>query len=288
MEDMFTHNLNEANIIRCHKKSGEEIFVEAIGTRINYGGKAAGLASFRDMTHFKRTELELQKSQERLRSLTGYLQKVREDERTALSRVIHDDLGQYLTALNMDLSWLQDRLPDHNEMISNKMKGMSGLIEMAMKTVKKLSSDLRPSVLDDLGILAGIKWLVEEFKRHSGIECFLELQSDIVMGKEHSTTVYRILQEILTNVVRHAEATQVTIILKKANGNVEMSVRDNGKGITKDQISASDSFGIIGIRERAQNFGGKVEIIGIPDGGTILTVIIPLNEERNNGSNINC
>jgi signal transduction histidine kinase len=202
---------------------------------------------------------------------------VREQERTNIAREIHDDLGQTLTALKMDISWLRKKLPKDQETLLEKTKAMTKLTDMTIKTVKRISTELRPGLLDDLGLVAAIEWQAEEFKNRTGITYKLTIDpEEIILDPDRSTTIFRIFQETLTNIARHAKATRVTISLKKKDDKVELRVRDNGKGITEKQISHPKSFGLMGIRERVHPWEGQVKISGIPGKGTTVVVRIPI------------
>jgi signal transduction histidine kinase len=204
---------------------------------------------------------------------------VREGERTAIALEIHDDLGQALTGLKMDLSWLAKKLPRDQRPLLDKTKAMTELTDATIKTVKRLSTELRPGLLDDLGLIAAIEWQADEFENRTGITCALSIDpADIVLDRDRSTALFRIFQETLTNVARHAHATRVRVSLKEKNGIVELKVGDNGKGITEKQISDPKSFGLMGIRERVHPWRGTVKIKGAPDKGTTVTVSIPVEK----------
>jgi len=222
-----------------------------------------------DITERKKSEEELDRSREQLRNLTAYLQSVREQERTNIAREIHDDLGQTLTALKMDISWLGKKLPKDQETLLEKTKAMTKLTDMTIKTVKRISTELRPGLLDDLGLVAAIEWQAEEFQHRMGMRCELTVDpEEIILDQDRSTAIFRIFQETLTNIARHAKATRVTASLKEKDDKLELRVRDNGSGITKEQISDSKSFGLMGIRERVHPWGGQVKISGKPGKGT--------------------
>ena len=226
-----------------------------------------------------RVTLELKRSQELFRNLSTHLQMVREEERTRIARKIHDDLGQALTALKIDLSWLNSRLATDQEAVRDKTKTMQALIDETIQTVHKVSEDLRPGILDDFGLPAAIEWHAEEFEKRTGIKCtpvFYPKEFDL--DKEKSTALFRIVQESLTNIIRHANATKVEIKLSKKNGILVLEIQDNGKGITEAAITNQRSFGLIGIRERAHSLGGEMNIVGIQDAGTRLTVKMPISE----------
>ena len=236
----------------------------------------------RNITERKKAEEELISSREQLRNLSAYLQSAREQERKNIAREIHDEFGQALTALKMDLSWLLKKLPKSPKPVLDKIKSMSKIVVMTIRTVQRISTELRPGLLDDLGLIAAIEWQSGEFRNRTGIKCTLNLGPDnIILDQDRSTVIFRIFQETLTNVARHADATNVQVSLKKNNGNLVLKVRDNGKGITERQVFDSKSFGLIGMRERAFVFGGKLDINGIMMEGTTVTVTIPLEKDRN-------
>ena len=223
---------------------------------------------------------ELKKSRENLRNLSSYLQSVREQERTLIAGEILDDLGQSLTALKIDISWLAKKLPKDQKPLLEKLEAMSKLTGATLKTVQRISTELRPSLLDHLGLAAAIEWQVEEFQNRSGIKYKLTIDpEDITLDEKLSTAIFRIFQETLTNVARHAQATRVTVSLKETEDTLELRLRDNGKGITKEQISDPKSFGLMGIRERVHPWGGQVTISGKPGKGTAVEIRIPIEKE---------
>jgi signal transduction histidine kinase len=230
-----------------------------------------------EISERKRAEEELRISHEQLRDLSAHLQAAREEERTRIAREIHDELGQILTALKMDLSWLSKKFTKNQAVLLEKAKTMEKLVDSTLKVVKRLATELRPGLLDDLGLSAAIEWQAEEFQQRTGIQCDVIIDpEDIIVKGELSTAVFRIFQETLTNVARHANATQIHVLLKEEKDRLFLEVRDNGKGITTKQISDPKSFGLIGIRERAQFLGGEVTFQGIPNQGTTVTLTIPL------------
>jgi PAS domain S-box-containing protein len=231
----------------------------------------------KDITERKEAEEDLRRSQERLRNLADHLQSVREEERTNIAREIHDELGQALTGLKMDLSWLTKRIPEDQKPVLEKIREMSNLTGTTLKIVQRISTELRPGLLDDLGLVAAIEWQAEEFQNKTGVKCKLTVNAeDIVVDGKRASALFRIFQETLTNVARHAQATRVTVSLKEKDGNLDLIVRDNGKGITKEQISDPKSFGLIGIRERVHPWEGEVEISGKSSKGTMVRVRIPI------------
>jgi PAS domain S-box-containing protein len=239
-----------------------------------------------DITERKRVEKEIKESREQIRNFAAHLGSAREQERTVIAREIHDELGQSLTALKMDLSWLYKKMPRDKALLPKRTKSMLGLVDTTIQSVKRISSELRPGLLDDLGLSAAIEWQGEEFQNHTGIRCEVSVEpEDIILDQERSIAIFRIFQEALANVARHAKATRVKASLKTKAGKLELKVRDNGRGITEEKISDPKSFGLIGIKERAQFLDGTVEIRGIRDKGTTITVRIPLLEKGKNDKN---
>lgn len=231
-----------------------------------------------DVTERRQAEEKLKASNEKLRALSVRVQSVREEESLRIAREIHDELGGALTGLKMDVSWLGKRLAESSPVIMHqKLQSMSELIDETIRQVRNISTELRPSVLDDLGLAAAIEWQTREFQKRTEIECrIMSLQEDIRLGTEKSTAVFRIFQEILTNVARHAQANLVEIFMEEESGNLILKVSDNGKGIRESDVTEMKSLGLLGMRERALVFGGKVDITGIEEKGTIITVRIPL------------
>jgi len=221
----------------------------------------------------------LRASEEMLRALAAREQSVREEERARIAREIHDQLGQALTGLKMDLTWLNARLPAQKG-VAEKVKSMFGLIDDTIQSVRKIATLLRPEVLDQLGLAAAVGWQAREFQARTGIRCKVSVPSDAVAaGPELSTAAFRIFQELLTNVARHARATRVDVALRADGGRLVLEVQDNGKGISEAEVSGSRSLGLLGMRERATAFGGSVEFAG--GKGTRVSVVLPLQRPEN-------
>ncbi len=239
--------------------------------------KATNEQLIRDIAKREQVERELRNSREQLRNLSAYLQAAIEQEKASIAREIHDDLGQNLTALMLDTSWLKKRLPENEVPLIEKVNSMSKVIKASIQTVKKLSTDLRPKILDDLGLTAAIEWMVEEFRNRTGTKCKTSVDvENSILDQERSTALFRILQEALTNIARHADATEVKIELREDHGQVSLEVVDNGKGIRESQVSDPKSFGLMGIRERVSMLNGELRISGTENKGTSIKVDIPL------------
>ena len=220
---------------------------------------------------------KLKTSEQELRDLYNRLEAVREEERTRIARDIHDELGQMLTALKIDLSWLQKRLDSKQATVQDRAKTMSHLLDRTIKSVQEISTNLRPEVLDMLGLTEAIEWQVQEFQKRTGTECSMSSGAgDLDLDTDLSTAVFRIFQETLTNVARHAAASELNIEFYKKDGELVLKVTDNGKGIPEDKISHPKSLGLLGIRERALLWDGQVKISGVQGQGTTVVVKIPL------------
>ena len=224
-----------------------------------------------------RAEEELRASRERLRSLSTHLQRAREEERTAISREIHDELGQVLATVQLGVSSLAEEYRDHGNLIG-KIGGMEELISGAIKTVQRISTRLRPAILDELGLAEAIDWQAAEFRKRTGIACTPEiLLLETNYSRDVATAVFRIFQEALTNVMRHAGASTVEVTLAERNGRIILIVRDNGRGVTREQMRDSASLGITGMRERAYALGGRVRFCSSPRRGTAVIAHIPID-----------
>lgn len=239
------------------------------------------LLSLLNITEAKKAARELELSREQLRNLHKHSQDVRERERTRVAREIHDELGQLLTALKIDLSFLARKLPRNLPSLSTKVGSMTRVVDMSIESVKRITMDLRPGLLDTLGLDAAMKWQAEEFEKRTGIRCSLRVDpQDIPLRPDQSISVFRIFQETLTNVARHAQATEVRATVIVSGGLLEMAVKDNGVGISEEQVRNSKSYGLMGIRERAYFCGGAAAITGKTGRGTTVVVSIPLDSAR--------
>jgi len=230
-----------------------------------------------DIEDRKRAEDALRSSIDQLRALAGRLQTVREEERARVARQIHDELGQALTGIKLESVALIRELPGDAQHQSNRAASIAKLADETIHVVRRISTELRPGILDDLGLVAAVEWASQEFEARTGTRCRLVLpKHDIIIDPPLATALFRILQETLTNVARHADATQVDVRLAQEGDFFILNVRDNGKGISDDQLTAGSSLGILGMRERAVLLGGQLTIRGAPGDGTTVTVRVPV------------
>jgi signal transduction histidine kinase len=235
------------------------------------------VALTREIAERRRAEEHLRKSEENLRALAARLQSVREEEWTRIAREIHDELGQALTGLKMDLTWVANKLLPEQKALTAKASSMFDLIDGTIQSVRKISTRLRPEVLDELGLGPAIEWQAKEFQKRSGIRCRVSLRQDgAALDRERSTAAFRIFQELLTNVARHANATRVDVSMQTGSGGLVLEVEDNGEGIEQSAMFSPKSLGLLGMRERVLPFGGNIEISGVRDQGTKVKVSIPL------------
>jgi signal transduction histidine kinase len=234
-----------------------------------------------DITQRKRAEEELRRTQEQLRALAAHLQAVREEERTRISREIHDELGQILTSLKMDLRWIERKRAattsaEVEKGITLKIVEAQKLIDDTIQTVQRIAADLRPSVLDNLGLPAAIRYEAKRFEERTGIHSTLTLPEEMpVPDRDTATNLFRIFQEILTNVARHAGATAIGVELKEEHGGFALDVQDDGSGISADASSKPTSLGLLGMVERVASLDGTLYIEGTPGRGTKVTVRVP-------------
>jgi PAS domain S-box-containing protein len=277
--DVTVHMENEIKT-----RSGERRLVKWTNTTLRgLDGKVIGLAALGDdITERKRAEEELMASHQRLRALSESLRKAKEDEGIRIAREIHDELGSALTSLKWSLLRLDKGCsgngnPDSQSGAREEIDEMVGLVDTTINTVRRIASELRPGVLDDLGLIPAIEWHAQQFQEHTGIVCrFDSLIESVGLNREQATAVFRVFQEAMTNILRHAQATKVNIIIEEEESEFVLEIKDNGRGITESERLGVGSLGLLGMRERAHSVGGKVEINGMQGKGTVLIVRLPI------------
>jgi signal transduction histidine kinase len=226
----------------------------------------------------QKAQEKLRRSYDQLRALTGHLRFVREEERTRIAREVHDELGQALTGIKLDLSWLSGKISGER-VLQRKIKAMSAHIDATILTVRRIATELRPGVLDNLGLAAAIEWQAAEFQERTGIRCEVKIAvAETIWDREFNTMCFRIFQETLTNVIRHAKATRVDVSLTQVDHELILTVRDNGRGILEKEVIHAQSIGLIGMKERVAQAGGQVFFFGLPNRGTTVTMRVPMPE----------
>lgn len=248
--------------------------VELSFSTTTFRGETLFTAVFRDLTERRRAERELFESNRQLQELSASLQTVREEERVRIARELHDELGQLLTGIRMEVSWLGGRLQSEQQVLISKVTSIKGQIDQTIASVRRISSELRPLVLDDLGFAAAAGWYVDQFSTRTGLKVALILSADDPeQGGEVATALFRVLQESLTNVARHASATEVEVRLSYLDEEWSLSIKDDGVGFMLNP-GKRGGIGLIGMRERVQILGGRFSVTSVPGEGTLIKVII--------------
>ena len=257
--------------------TGEEFPIEASISQVSESGKRYFTVILRDITTRRQSEDALRESERELRELSARVLEAREDEKAHIARELHDELGQLLTALKMDLSWIRERVREGEA--GAKLEEMGRLLDQTVSSTRRISSDLRPLMLDDLGLADAASWLVDDFSKRSGVRCEIKLHGGGPLTeapKPIATAVYRAIQESLTNIARHSGAKSAWILLAAENGSIEVEVEDDGRGIGPEDLAKTRSLGLKGMRERISYLGGSFEVARAPRGGTRLRIKVPL------------
>jgi PAS domain S-box-containing protein len=266
--------------LRHFRKDGSTFLAEITSVKFkNASGEEQTNTIIRDITERKRAEEDLNESYQQIRRLTAYLQKVREDERAHIAREIHDELGQQLTVMKMDISWMKKKIKSGDiEAVPTKMDELQEILDGTVSSVRRIATDLRPSLLDDIGLIAAIEWEVDMFSKRTGIKVNLSKPDlPIVLPNEYVTGLFRILQESLTNIIRHAAASQLDIHLKNQNNEFILYIEDNGKGFDMNTVAGKKTLGLLGMKERSAMMQGIFTINSEPLKGTKLEVRVPLS-----------
>ena len=258
------------------RADGEEFPIEASISQAGVAGERYYTVILRDVTVRKQAEDALRQSQRDLRELSARVLEAREEEKTRIARELHDELGQLLTALKMDLGWLRERLPADAQLAA-RIAGMGELLDRTVGSTRRISADLRPLMLDDLGLADAAEWLVDDFVKRSGISGRIDVAGELPeISKAVGTAIYRAIQESLTNIARHSAAKNAWVVLRVEDGALHAEIEDDGRGIAPEDLSKSRSLGLKGMRERIGFLGGSLEIARAPRGGTRLRLRVPL------------
>jgi PAS domain S-box-containing protein len=263
-------------VLRGLRASGEEFPLEASISRASTEGKVYMTVILRDLTARVQAQSELDRARAQLRELSIASQTAREEEKARISRELHDELGQNLTALKMDLSWLESHASNDVAGRAARIAAMQGVLDSTVVATRRIAADLRPLMLDDLGLMAALEWLTQDFSRRTAVICDLAIDDAVVeVDQRVQSALYRAVQECLTNVARHAHATRVKIDLKVLESAVHLSVTDDGRGISQADQARRGSFGLIGMRERVYILGGSVDISSKTGAGTHISIVMP-------------
>ncbi len=274
--DVLSSGISTVKIRRMRRKDGSVVITEVRSQQLPDGRY---LSVIRDMTDRIKAEEELKSSYKAVRSLTAHLQNIREEERTNIAREIHDELGQQLTVLKMDVAWLNKRFQGTDEKVNHRLKDLLVMLDETVQSVRRISSQLRPSLLDDLGLSAAMEWQLGEFEKRAGIKTsFNAPQEEIPIPDAAKTALFRIFQESLTNVARHAAAKELSVSLKEEEQHLVMTIADNGKGFDRLKVAEKKTLGILGMKERSEMIGGSYEINSIPGEGTSVIVSVPVSK----------
>src|SRR5436190_1938698 len=265
-----------------HKKKDESVInVEITGHEIVYRNIPARLVLCNDVTEKLKTEENLKRSYQEIRQLASNIEKIREEEKIKIAREIHDELGQQLTGLKMDVAWLSKKLDAKDTILLDKTREIMQLLDQAVKSVRRIASELRPGLLDDLGLVAAIEWQGEEFEKRSGIKVQFdhEIKNETI-PPALVTGLFRMYQESLTNVARHAHASRVMVSLHQTDDEVVLEITDDGKGFDSKDIKNKKTLGLLGMKERTMMMGGKYEVVSNPGKGTTVVVSVPLTDDK--------
>jgi PAS domain S-box-containing protein len=264
------------------RATGEEFPIDASISHVTVGGRKFYTVILRDITARQQAAEALKRSNQELREIYEQMHQVREAERTRIARELHDELAQWLTALKMDASWIASRLPAEHAPLVAKAQRMKGVVDNTVAAVRRIAADLRPVMLDDLGLVPAVENLLYDLSERTGIVVGLQGDKDEIDLKDPlATAVYRMVQEALTNVARHSGASSVEVEVRKTDS-LHVRVRDNGQGLRPDPNHKS--YGLLGIRERARTLGGNAQIYSPPEGGTIVDIEIPLQVHAESGA----
>ncbi len=271
-----SRRMGDVTTLWALRADGNEFPIEASISQTEADGQHYYTVIMRDITLRKQAEDALKASQRELRELSARVQEAREEEKTRIARELHDELGQLLTALKMDLGWLREHLPP-DPALAARVAEMGTLLDRTVGSTRRISADLRPLMLDDLGLVDATSWLVEDFAKRSGVACRIDVPEALpAVSKAVATAVYRGVQESLTNIGRHAGAKNAWVVLGAADGAIHVEVEDDGRGIAPEELAKTRSLGLKGMRERIGYLGGSVDIARAPRGGTRLRMRVPL------------
>lgn len=285
----LSHRADDEEVMRTRQKKlveeevhyqGQSAWFETYKSPVfDSAGNVIGTTGFsRDITQRRQLLEDQRRSREQLRALAAHVESVREQERVRIAREIHDELGQSLTCMGMDLAFLDKQIGPENKEAAARVAALVELVKDTIRCVRRISSELRPSILDDLGLGAAVEWLAHDFEARTQTVCAVDVPEDLSLPFELATPLFRVCQEALTNVTRHAGATQVAIRLACSATTISLFIEDNGRGITEEEIHRHGSLGLLGMKERVEILGGTLDVKGRSGAGTKLAIEIPLGK----------
>jgi PAS domain S-box-containing protein len=272
---VVTRRMSAMRVVYALRSDGTEFPVDASISQITIGGKKLYTVILRDISEEIRAKNNLEQSRKELRELTAALEYVQEEERKRIAQELHDDLGQQLTVLKMDASLIRSKLAPEQRDVLRIAERLEGVLTRTVQSVRRISADLRPAMLDDLGLVPALEELVQHISQHSGLECRLAASEDLRVVDRLATPLFRVAQESLNNAVKHAQASRITVSLFEEDSRLVMRIEDDGKGITQDDRRKRKSYGLIGMRERVYALGGEFEVRSRERAGTTVEVRVP-------------
>ena len=263
-------------VVTGQRRDGEEFPIDASISQIDESGTRFYTVILRDITARLAAEDALRRSKDELQELGAAANMTREQEKSRIARELHDELGQLLTMLQMDVAWCKEKQPTGNAAFAAKLDRMEALLKSTIAATRRIASDLRPLMLDDLGLVPSIEWLVENFSQRTGIACALTVADrELQLPKAHATAIFRIVQESLTNIAKHAQAAHADITIEHEPNALVVRIEDDGVGFSPQAPRKPQSFGLFGLRERASLMGGEVTITSVPGEGTSVELRLP-------------
>ena len=271
-----TRRMGGRTVLMARHVSGTEFPIDASISQNGVGDRKRYTVILRDVSERVERELELKRSKEELNILANAANNSREQEKTRIARELHDELAQSLTAMKIDIAWIRQRLPESTTAIAAKLKGVEAVLDQTVTATRRIAADLRPMLLDDLGLLAALEWLIDQFIERNNIQCEADLSIPDALPEAHATAIFRIVQECLTNITRYAEASRVSVQVKFDASNLSLLVEDDGRGFESGTSPQIRTFGLLGIKERSYMLGGQVSIDSSVGRGTRISVLLPL------------
>lgn len=276
-----SRRMGAMRIVTGLRRNGEEFPIDASISQVSEHGTSFYTVILRDVTARMQAEAALQRSKEELQELGAAADVAREQDKNRISRELHDELGQALTMLQMDVAWCKEKLPSGDDVFARRLDKMAALLTGTVAATRRIAADLRPLLLDDLGLLPAVESLVENFTQRTGVSCELAVSNpSMQLPGPHSTAVFRLVQEALTNVAKHAEAKRVEVAIEQRLTEVLVSIRDDGRGFSPQDPRKAGSFGLVGLRERAYLIGGEVVITSAAGQGTSIEVRLPIPSDQ--------